>query len=386
MAAEYELRIYSQAGVRMARVSGIGGAHDDPSNAGFLSLSYIKGVNEVGTGAFTINADSNVLQYLVDDGDPILDVQVEIWRWDYDNDPPIAPYCDFYGFQRDRDFDTDENGVITYTCHLREQSDLLCRAEILYRANKVNRSLFSAVATETILKTLATYNATSAGTTADGRDRAVDTWGGFVSVAADGAAGSSQTVACMGENLHDVLQAVANAGGLNYWLTKTGAQAWQFRTGTLLGTDRTATVTFSERYGNMRRPRLHGTNRMERTVVTAGGQGEEAMRKIRTRTGANYHATYNSRELFINASQYTTDAGLDSAADERLREMRAQDELSFETIQIPRTLYGLHFFVGDKITAFFLGKTYTPQIRRVEIDVAPGNKLIEKIAITVANA
>lgn len=383
MAAEYELRIYSQAGVRQARVTGTSGAHDNPAKAGFLSLSYSKGVNEIGVGGFTINANSRVLDYLVADGEPILDTQVEIWRWDTANN--IAPYCDFYGFQRDRNFDTDENGVITYTAFLREQNDLLSRAEILYRANHANRSYFSNVATETILKTLVTRNATSSGTTADGRDRAVDAWGAFVTVAVDNAAGTSQTVYCMGENLHDVLQAVANTGGLNYWLTKTGAQAWQFGTGTLLGTDRTATVTFAELRGNMRRPSLHGNRQMEKTVVTAAGQGTDSMRVTRTRTGANYHATYNSRELLINASQYSTSAGLDSAADERLRELRAQDELSFDVIQVPSTLYGKHYFVGDKVTAEFRGKTYTPQIRRGSVNVKAGGRT-EEIDIYVANA
>jgi hypothetical protein len=384
MATKYELRIYSQTGVRMARVSGQGGAQGNPTKAGFTQISYVRGVNEIGTGVFTIHADSQVLNYLVQDGEPIMDVQVEIWRWDYANS--ITPYCDFYGFQRDRDFNTDENGAITYTCHLREQSDLLSRAEILYRANVANRSYFNNVATETILKTLVTRNATSSGTTADGRDRNVDPWGAFVSVQADGATGTSQTISCMGQNLHDVLQAVANTGGLNYWLTKTGAQAWEFRTAALLGTDRTNSVKFAELRGNMRRPKLTGNKRMERTVVTAGGQGTDSMRKVRTRTGANYHATYNSRELFVNASQYSTDAGLDSAADERLRELRANDELSFEVIQVPSTLYGKHYFLGDKVTALFRDKSYTPQIRQVQVNVSAGGRLTEDIQIYVSNA
>lgn len=384
MAAEYELRIYSQTGIRMARVQGIGGADDDPSKAGFSELTYVKGVNEIGSGAFKINAGSDALQYLALDGNPILDAQVEIWRWDSDND--IAPYCDFYGFQRDRDFDSDDHGIVTYTSYLEEQSDLLRRAAILYRANTANRSLFSNVATETILKTLVTRNATTSGTTADGRDRNVDAWGAFMSVAADAAAGTAQTLSCMGQNLHDVLQASASAGGLNYWLTKTAAQAWQFNSAALLGTDRTTTLTFSELRGNMRRPSLRGNNRTERTVVIAGGQGTDASRAVRARTGANYHATYNSYEVFHNASQYTTNAGLDSAADERLRELRAQDELTFEVIQIPNTLYGKHYFLGDKVSALALGKTYTPQLRRVRVGVTPASKTTEQIEVTAANA
>lgn len=384
MATVYEVRIFSPAGVAIERVSGAAGAHGDPSSAGFLALSYNKGVNEIGMGAFTLNATSDVLDALESGGEPILDTQIEVWRWDDLNE--IEPYCDFYAFLRDRNYDSDENGNATYTAILAEQNDLLRRSAILYRANTANRSFFSNVATETILKTLVTRNATSSGTTADGRDRNVDAWGAFVSVEADGAGGASQTVSCMGENLHDVLQAVANAGGLNYSLVKTGARAWQFRTDTTLGDDRTADVVFSESFGNMRRASLHSNNRMEKTVVTAGGQGTNSDRMVRSRTGDNYDATTNSYEVFYNASQYSTGVGLESAADERLRELRAQDELFFEVLQVPSSLYGEHYFLGDLVTAFAFGKSYAPQIRRVQVSVEAGRSIIEAIEVTLADA
>lgn len=388
MPATYEVRIYTPAGVQQEILLGQSGAGDgDNANAGWLGLSYSKGVNEIGNGAMAINVESGALSALATDGEPILDAQVEIWRRDDENG--IEPYCDFYGFQRDRYYETDDNGNTVYVAVLQEQSDLLRRGAVLYRANVADRSLFSAVATETILKTLVTRNLTTSGTTADGRDRNVDAFGAFVSVAADTAAGSTQTLSCMGENLYEVLQSVANAGGLDFSLVKTGARAWQFRTAALLGTDRSTgagAVTFALQYGNMRRPNLRSNRQAERTVVTAGGQGVDSARAIRTRTGTNYDATVNSYELFINASQYTTNAGLDSAADERLEELRARDSLSFQPIQVPSTLYGLHYFVGDKIKAFFLGKSYTPQIRRVEISVDTGNAQIESIGITAADA
>ncbi len=222
MPAIYEVRIYSPAGVALERLSGQSGDGATNVNAGWLALSYSKGVNEIGTGAFSINVTSGALSALATNGDPILDTQVEFWR--RDDASGIAPYCDFYGFQRDRHYETDDDGTTTYIALLEEQNDLLRRGAVLYRANVANRSLFSAVATETILKALVTRNATTSGTTADGRDRNVDAWGAFVSVAADTAAGTSQTVACMGENLFEVLQGIANAGGLDFSLVKTAAR------------------------------------------------------------------------------------------------------------------------------------------------------------------
>ncbi len=387
MAAVYEVRIYSPAGAERERLTGQGGDGITNTNAGYTELSYAKGVNEVGNGAFTLHANSGALSALATDGEPILDAQVEFWRYDSANS--ITPYCDFFGFQRDRHYDTDDNGITTYTAILAEQTDLLTREIVDYPANVANRSLFSAVATETILKTLVTRNATSSGTTGDGRRYDVDAWGAFLSVAADTAAGTSQTKACMGDNLFDVLQAVANAGGLDFWLTKTGIRAWQFRTGTLLGTDRSSgsgAVTFALQFDNMRNASLHSNRRTEKTVVVVGGQGVDSARATRKRTGTNYDATVNSYKTFHNGSQYTTNAGLDSAGDERLEELRARDSLSFQPIQVPSTLYGRHYFLGDKVLAYYLGKSYTPQIRGVQVSVSARNSLIEDIQVIAADA
>lgn len=386
MPVVYEVRIYSPAGVAQERLLGSSGDGITNVNAGWTALNYVRGVNEVGTGAFTINAESGALSALATDGDPILDAQVEIWRSDVENG--IAPYCDLFGFQRDRHYDTDDNGIVTYTAVLKEQNDYLSRAIVDYPANTNNRSLFSNVATETILKTLVTRNATSSGTTGDGRRYNVDAWGALVSVAADTATGTSQTKACMGQNLYEVLRELAEAGGLDFSLVKTGAQAWQFRTAALLGTDRssgTNSVTFALNYDNMRRAKLYSNRSSEKTVIVVGGQGVDSARATRRRTGANYHATTNSYELFHNGSQYTTNAGLDSAGDERAEELRARDMLSFEPIQVPSTLYGKHYFLGDKVKANFLGKSYTPQIRRVQVNVSAGSSLIEDIQIVAAD-
>lgn len=388
MTATYEVRIKSRAGVLQEVVTGVLGDPNAGQNDGYSMLSYVKAVNEIGSGLVVLNAESALADVLAPNGEPVLDMQVEFWRSDSDNE--IAPYCDFYGFLRDREYTTDDNGQIRLIAYLDEQSDYLRRAAIDYRANVANRTLFSAVAAETILKTLVTRNATSSGTTGDGRDRNVDTWGSYISVAADTAAGTTLTLSCMGRNLYEVLKEVAETGGLDFSLVKTGAQAWEFRTAALLGTDRSSgssTVTFSLPYGNMRRPGLRSNRRGEKTVVIAGGQGVDSARTVAVRTGTNHNATYNSFELFINASQYSTTAGLNTEADERLEELRARDALSFDVIQVPSTLYGKHYFLGDKVRAYFLGFSYTPQIRRVAVDVrSRGNQPTEQIQVTAAHA
>lgn len=387
MTAFYEVRIYSPAGALMERLVGASGADfGDNSYAGWLKLSYTLGVNEIGVGAFTIHADSDALDSLVEDGDPILDTQVEIWRRDDDNN--LEPYCDFYGFLRDHEFSTDDNGTTTYTALLAEQVDLLRRSIVAYRKNIANRSYFDGVATETIMKTLVQYNATSSGTTADGRDRNVDPWGTYISVDSDDGEGDIQTVSCADRNLFDILREIGENGGQDIWFVKTGARAWEFRTDNKLGDDRTDTVTFSLLHGNMRRPTLRSNRRAERTVAIVGGQGIDGDRDMAVRTGANYNGTVNSYEVFVNASQYSTSDGLDSAGDVRLEQLRARDQISFDVIQVPSTIYGRDYFMGDVVTAHYLGKSYTPRIMRVAVSVqaSSGHNPPETIRVVMADA
>lgn len=388
MTAVYEIRVKSRAGALQEVLTGALGDPSEGQNDGYVILSYTKGVNEIGSGAFVINAESAVAETLCPLGVPTLDMQVEFWR--RDPDESIDPYCDFYGFLRDREYETDANGQVRLIIYLVEQSDYLRRAIIAYPANTSNRTLFSAVATETILKTLVTRNATSSGTTGDGREANVDAWGAFVSVEADAAGGTTQTKACAWRNLYEVLREVAETGGVDFSFTRTGAQAWEFGVSSLLGTDRTSgsgAVTFSLVFGNMRAPTLRSNRRSEKTVAYAGGQGTDSSRTVERRTGTNYNATYNSYELFVNANQYSTSAGLQTEADARLEELRSRDSLSFDVIQVPSTLYGKHYFLGDLVNAYFRGFSFTPQIRRVSIDVrARGDSNPEQITVTTADA
>lgn len=384
MAAIYEIRIKSRAGALQETITGALGEPDNDENSGYIALAYTRQVNGCGNGTFLINADSAVVSYLDPNGATLLDAQVEFWRYDADND--IASYCDFYGFLRDREYFTDDNGTTNFVAFLDEQQDYLRRAIVNYPEGVANRSEFSGVPAETVLKTLVTYNATSAGTTSDGRDDDVDAWGAYISVVSDGAEGSNVTISCAGRNLLEVLQEVADQGGMDFGLTKTGAQSWQFWTDTRMGDDHTDDVTFSLTYGNMRRPRLRSNHRTEKTKIIVAGQTTGGVRAKQTRTGANYNATYNSFETFVNGSQYDTSAGLQALGDQRAEELRALDELSFGVIQVPSTLYGKHYRLGDTVSAYYRGFAYTPKIMRVEVDVrARGTQNPEQVEIVMAD-
>lgn len=367
--ADYAIVIKSRAGAVRRVLTGDAG--------GFRQLSYRKELNGVGLLMFDLDAGHDAIDDLEQDG------QVEVWRWDAANS--ITAYADFEALFVDEERSADDDGNSIYRAICPGQMDFLARAAVAWPANEASRSLFTTAKAETIMKTLVTYNAVAASaTTGNGRIRTTDL--ANISVAADGAGGNTITFACAHVPLMDALRDVARIGDRDFYLTRTGAQAWEFRTAQYLGTDRSASVVFALNFGNMSNPVLRRNRLNEETVVIVGGQGVDDARNFEVRTGTNYNATYNSSEIFYPATQYTTSAGLQAAGDARLDELRARDDLTWDTIQTPGSLYGVHYFHGDLVTGYYEGVTATKQIEIVDVTYAPNNDNPETIQITTANA
>lgn len=367
MAVQYALIIKTRAGVTKRVMTGQGG--------GFRWISYRKELNAAGMLMFDLAADHNAIADLEQDG------QVEVWV--KDSAAGLDWYLDFEALFVNELRSADDDGSATFRAECPGTMDFLRREYVLWYANTANRSAFSAAKAETVLKTLVTYNITASASTANGRLFTTDF--SNISVQADGAGGNNVTFNCAEQNLLEALQAVARIGDRDFWLTRTAAQTWEFRTAQYLGTDRSTTVTFALNFGNMGHPVLNRNRLGEITVVVAGGQGTETARAFRRRTGTNYNATYNSKVLFYSATQYTTNAGLDAAADVRLDELRAKDDLRWDAIQTPGCTYRIHYFHGDLVQGYFQGVTAVKQIITVSVTYAPSNQRPEVIQIETAS-
>lgn len=348
MATQYLLRIYDPDGDIQQIIT-------DP-----LYLSYTKEVNGPGLLLVDLTATNMAVGTLA------LDWQIEVWRRNVEHG--IDWYCDFYGFWRGEQRRADQDGAARYTMYCPGQMDLIARSIIAYPAAVTGRTAFAGNNAESIAKTLVTYNATSAGTTTDGRARTVTTTG--ISVEGDASRGNLLDVTCGWRRLLETLQDVARQGGGDFDLVKTAAAAWEFRWyPNQLGTDRSATLRFALNYGNITNPTLTRNHLPERTVAIVGGQGQEASRTIVTRTGANYDATYNAVETFVDARQQTTTAGLETAGDVALYNAQTRNDLAFDVIQAPGAYYGLHYFVGDLVTGVYEDVTATKKINRIAVTV-----------------
>lgn len=349
MGAQYQLRIYDRTGSIKHIV------------ADMLNLAYVREVNSPGVLYFDLKANHLAI------ADLQTDCQVEVWR--RDGAIGIDWYCDFYGFWRGEQRSANSDGTTLYRAICVGQMDLLRRAIVAYPAAVEGRSQFTAVAAETIAKTLVQYNATGDGLVADGRIRNVTLSG--ISIQGDGTNGTVLSTGCAWRNLLDTLKDLAELGGGDFDLVKTSTTQWEFRWyDGQLGTNRTSTVRFALNYGNIANPVLKRDYSREPTIAIVAGAGREASRVIVVRTGSNYDATYNAAEMLVDARQESNTDSLAATGDVELSLKQARANLSFDVLQVPQTYYGLHYTLGDLVTGTYQGFTATKQVRKVSVNIA----------------
>ncbi len=320
---EYRIDLHTAAGAKMAEITDC------------WALAYTRRVNAPGVLSFSLAGDHRVVSQLEHNS------QVIVYR----RNPALGlPWtADFYGLFRGQRRSYSDHDIFTATCP--GILTMLAWRIVAWKAGTANRSSFSSDKAETVMKTLVSYNAGASATTGNGRIRNGTING--ISVQADGAGGNTLSVACAWDNLLEILQKVAAIGGGDFDLIKTGAASWEFQWFSgQRGTDRTATLLFALERGNMAEPEYAHDRTEERTVAIVGGQGEADGREVVVRTGPDY-AAGNDVEAFVDARQCATTAGLESAGDSRLEEVRARQEFGYRVVQTPGCAYGIHYGLGD---------------------------------------
>lgn len=355
MGTDYRLDVYDTSGDRQFMITD------------FLNIAYTPVVNAPGMLSFSVSGEHGLLASLADKW------QIEVWR---------RPEGESWGREltgifRDIAWVYSDKSEATLSCP--GIMSMLNWKVVNWAAGTNNRSSFTSDPSETIMKLLVDYNAGANALASNGRKRDGAITG--LSVEADGANGNTNNWYCHGRKLLENLQELARVAGGDFDLVKTSSTAYQFRWYTgLLGTDRSASVTFGMDYGNMGSPVFRESRSKENTVACVYGQGEGAARNYVTRTGVNY-AAGNDIEMYVDARDIDLDdtAGLNTRGDEKLKEVEAGSGFSFETIQTPSTLYGVDYFLGDKVTAInpFNDNSYTLKI--VSIAVTMSESGVEKV-------
>lgn len=345
----------------------------------FLSLVYYKRLGYKGSWGMELDGDHPLISQIADK-----DV-IEVHRRDVQYG--VAMYRDFVGLLRDETYNTPD-ALTVYNMVGTSDLALLDWRRVAWYASTANRSQFSSQATETIMKTLATYNITASATTGAGRFRNGAIANFTITIEADGALGNNQAWACALDNLLDTMRDLSKAGGGDFDLIYDSAgHTWEFRWYTgQRGVDRSASVRFALNFDNMSSPRYEHRRMGERTVAIVAGQGKESARDIVIRTGDNYAAD-NDIEILANATHIDQGdtASLNSYGDERLKRFKALERFTFKPVQTPGTLYGQDYcengVYGDLVTGIYKTISQTFKIVGVRITVNNTGEMIETIRL-----
>ncbi len=326
----------------------------------YASFSYRRQVNSAGAFAlrFARHADETQTAFEVRCALWVLDGQVEFWHRDIANS--LAWTLDFEALIRWQAWYVTVDGALVYEVGGVGYVDLLARRVIYATAGSAGGTKSGPA--ESLMKAwvLEQVGASAgAGRVTTG-----------LSIEADGAAGNTLTMGRSYKGVLPVLQEIAAIGGGDCDVVGTGAATFEFRWYTgQRGTDRTATVIFALERGNMAEPSLRIARQNEVNAVLVGGQGEAAARALvwRTTAGLIDDSTWNRCEQFRDARNESTTAGLNAVGDKALDEGQPRWNIGFKVVQVPTCSYGVHYFLGDLVTAKFTAYTGTKKINAVSI-------------------
>lgn len=327
----YRLDVYDTAGNKQAE------------KVDFIRLGYALRVNKVGLLDLTLSGDHELLGMLKSDW------QIEVWR----KPDKGAWRREITGLYRHVRWSYPESSIVNM--QMPGIMSMLGDKYVGYPAGTTDRNQFLVKPAETILNTLVKYNATTAGTVADGRLRLAAN--GYpltgLTVEADGGEGNVLSVYCFGQPLMKVLEETAIVGGGDYDVVKVSSTEWQFQWYTgQLGIDRSDDVIFAMERANMANPVYELDARNEKSVALVAGQGEGIDREFLIVNGAAYSAT-NDRELFVDARDIGVGdtAALQVRGVQRLKELQLIERFDFDVKQVKNATYGINYFLGDLVKA-----------------------------------
>ena len=85
---------------------------------------------------------------------------------------------------------------------------------------------------------------------------------------------------------------------------------------------------------------------------------------------------WNRREVFASSNSKVT-ATITASGNDKLAKERPTIKFTGSIVDIPEARYGVHWFLGDRVTASFRGQQYDVIIRAVQVSVnTSGNENI----------
>ena len=132
-------------------------------------------------------------------------------------------------------------------------------------------------------------------------------------------------------------------------------------------------LEFSEARGNLLEPVYTEDWSQEANYCYAGGAGKEDERTVVEVEGSEASNPLARREIFTNASAQGTDTtALTDVGNSKLQEAGPIRGFTGTLRESPGQIYGIHWRLGDLVTARHLTRPYTVMVRTVSIAKRPG--------------
>lgn len=356
MSHQYQVRVYNTAGVQVALL------------VDWTSLHLEKRVNQIYNHTLVLPYNQALVDLFTQDA------LVEVRR----RDPSFGLdnwYTEYIGLHITPQDTTSNEGRQLFTSYGRGLADLLHRRTIRYYAGSAysTKSGFA----ETVMKQ---YVRENAGSLAVVPPRLTDGVTTGLIVAPNLGTGPVWSGSAAWKNLLSILQEIAAATGVDYDVTWNGTNGFTFTTYyPQLGTSHTVSdtnpVIFELFRGNMGNPSYVKSRTEEVNDILVLGQGQEDARAVRQRTtAATADSIWNRREGIADDRQDSLTASLDAYGDAKLEELQAREELTFDLIQTASSVYGLHYNLGDIVTAKYRNIQVNKKVIGVTIHVAAGKE------------
>lgn len=360
MATQYEIRLYSAAGLLQAIIEN------------FAKLSYALAVNTV--GSLTLTIDDRYYRYME------RDARIEVYRTYTGGRPYLEGPTVWFVRYFERDLDADGNPSLTITAY--DAKYLLTGRHVMYAAGSSQAKKTAAL--DDMMKAIVRENL---GSSASGK-RNISS---LLAIQGNLTLAPSITASFAYKPVLDTLQTLAqlsftNGTYLAFDIVANGPapnNALEFRTYVnQRGVDHSypngkPPLLIDPGLANLTEVVRSTDYRDEVSMVYAGGQGEESNRVIQSAGDASRETgPFSYREKFIDARNSSDANGVLSEAAAELRASRVKRSFSATLLETDGLIYGKHYGLGDVLTPQYQGEAITCRLDAVLVDVDNGEEKI----------